>query len=145
MQSGYVEALQIQRNREQSFEDVQSVELEEGKGIIWDCHAMGGEKQIALISASAKIWTVTQEIQGLCLARFQENIVTEGLNYALLNQGDILKTKAAMIEITAYSKRCFPECRLIQQNQPCELKMGIRFAKVVQSGRVQVGDKIWKK
>ncbi|WP_312649132.1 MOSC domain-containing protein [Aminipila sp.] len=144
MQSGYVEALQIQRNRELSFENVQFVELEEGKGIIGDCHAMGGEKQIALISSNAKIWTVTQEIEGLCLARFQENIVTEGLNYAYLNQGDILKTNAATIEVTAYSKRCFLECRLIQENQPCELKIGIRFAKVVQSGRIQVGDKIWK-
>lgn len=142
MQSGFVESLQIQRKRDLPFESVPYIELEAGKGIAGDCHALGGEKQIALISSKAKQWIAAQESEGLCFLKFQENIVTRGIDFTLLAEGDMLITDHAVIEIAAYSKRCFPECKLKQNNQPCGLKWGTRFGKVLQSGKIQTGDRI---
>lgn len=142
MQSGYVESLQVQRKKGQPFERVLFAELEEGKGIIGDCHALGGEKQIALISSESKQWISKQESEGLCFHKFQENIVTQGIDFTLLNEGDILTTDHAAIEIGPYTKRCFPECILRQTDHPCLLTSGTRFGKVKKSGKIQTGDQI---
>lgn len=142
MQSGYVESLQIQRKRETPFHRVSSIGLEAGKGMKGDCHALGGETQIAFLSSKAKQWIREQESEGLCFLKFKENIVTQGIDYSLLNPGDILIINHAVIEIGAYAKRCFPECILRQNNQPCELQSGARFGKVLKSGKIQVGDRI---
>ncbi|MFW6676269.1 MOSC domain-containing protein [Lacrimispora sp. AGF001] len=142
MQSGYVESLQIQRKKGQPFECVTFVELEAGKGIVGDCHALGGEKQIALISSKSKQWIRKQEKEGLCFRKFQENIVTQGIDYTRLNEGDILIIDHAAIEIGTYTKRCFPECTLRQTDRPCVLTSGTCFGKVKKSGKIQTGDQI---
>lgn len=143
MQSGWIEALQIQRHKGNPFEQVKEVELLVDKGIVGDCHC-GGDKQITLISSQAKHWINFQEPEGLCISRFQENIVTQGIDYYKLNIGDILITQNSKIEISAYSKRCFPECKRIQDKLSCELKIGTAFAKVLQSGNIQLSDQIWE-
>lgn len=142
MQSGYVESLQIQRKKGQPFECVTWVELEAGKGIAGDCHALGGEKQIALISSESKQWIRIQEKEGLCFRKFQENIVIQGMDFARLNEGDILFTEHAAIEIGTYTKRCFPECILRQTDRPCVLTRGTCFGKVIKSGKIQIGEHI---
>ncbi|MDK2967184.1 hypothetical protein [Lacrimispora sp.] len=144
MQSGYVESLKIQRKKGQPFESVPFIELLEGKGIKEDCHALGGDKQIALISSNSKQWISKQESEGLCFRKFQENIVTKGIDYTLLHEGDILVTDHAAIEIGLYAKRCFPECILRQTDHPCELTLGTSFGKVKKSGKIQAGDQIWQ-
>lgn len=144
MQLGYVESLQIQRKKELPFESVSCIALEAGKGITGDCHSLGGEKQIALISSKAKQWLTEQVLQGICFLKFQENIVTQGIDYSLLTEGDKLIIDHVQIEIAAYTKRCFPECILKQDNLPCELKVGIRFGKVLQAGKIQIGDRVFQ-
>lgn len=142
MQTGYVKELKIQRNKGIPFENVEFVELIDKQGIVGDCHAIGGEKQIALVSSEIKQWVQEQEKEGLCLSKFQANIETEGIDYSLLNQGDILKTNDVVIQITLYSKHCYENCRLIQERQPCKLRQGTVFAKVLQSGKLNIGDEI---
>lgn len=142
MQSGFIKNLQIQKEKNGPFEIVTSIELEAGKGIVGDCH-FGGKKQIALISSKAKKWIISQEHEGLCLLRFKENIEIEGIDYSILNVGDMLKTDDTVIEISAFGKTCFSECSRIKNKLPCELKTGVGFAQVVKGGRVQNGDRIW--
>lgn len=135
--------LHLQRKKELPFENVQSLELVAGKGIVGDCHCLGGEKQVALIMQEAKNWIVGQESEGLCFSRYHENIVTQGLDYSLLKEGNILKTNHTSIEISSISKRCFSECKLAQKNQICQLKTSSKFAKVIISGNIQLGDRIY--
>lgn len=141
MQSGHVELLQIQRERGLPFERVMSIELIINKGIAGDCHALGGEKQIAIISKEAKYRLENQEIDGLCFQRFKENMVVEGIEFDLLKTGDVLTTKHVMIEITSYTKRCHKEC-LVRQKKVCTLKSQIIFGKVLQSGNIMLGENI---
>lgn len=145
MQSGLIVIIKIQRQKGFPFELVQSIVVEAGKGIVGDCHCDGGDKQIALISSETKAWMAEQEAQGLCFSRFQENIETKGIDYSHLSSGNILRTEHTLIEITENSKRCFPECRRIQDKLPCDLKTGTAFAKVVQSGMIQVGERLMDK
>ena len=143
MQSGRIEQLQIQRQKGFPFERVPSVIVEAGNGILGDCHCTGGEKQITLISHETIGWLEEQELPGLCFSRFQGNVVTKGINYTQLSVGNVLNSEAATLEIIQYSKRCFPECRRIQEKLSCELSKGIAYAKVIQSGKLQEGDCIW--
>lgn len=143
MQSGYVESLQVQREKGFSFEKVFMIELDAGKGIKGDCHSLGGQKQIALLSSNAKRWMEAQEIKGLCFSKFQENIVIQKMNFSILTQGVIMATEQAKIKIIPYTKQCFAECKRVRDKLPCDLKAEIRFATVVQPGIMQVGERIW--
>ena len=119
------------------------MELHAGSGIAGDCHFLNNEKQIALLSSNARDWMAAQEVKGLCFSRMQENILIKKINFSELTQGVILNTEDAKIEILKYSKKCFAECDLVKDALPCELKLNIRFAKVILSGTVHVGDRIW--
>lgn len=143
MQSGYVESLQIKRKKGFSFEKVFLIQLDAGKGIKGDCHSLGGEKQIALLSSNAKRWVEEQEIKGVCFSRFQENIVIQKMDFLSLTQGVILETEHTKLEIISYTKQCFIECIRVKDKLPCELSTDIRFAKVVRSGIIQIGERIW--
>lgn len=143
MQFGYIEALQIQREKGCPFEKVQSIELYAGRGVVGDCHSLSGEKQIALISTKAREWMKAQAVKGLCFSKFQENILINSMDFPALKQGTVLNTDCAKLEIIAFSKRCFQECSLVKGALPCKLKADIRFAKVIQSGTVQLGARIW--
>lgn len=142
MQLGYVELLQIQRERGLPFERVMSIELVEGMGIVGDCHAKGGDKQVAILSNEAKQEIETQELSGLCYQKFQENIVIEGMKFDLLKERDHLIVDDVIVELSSYAKRCFPECLLRQRGEECQLKSQIVFGKVVHSGMIRIGDKI---
>jgi MOSC domain-containing protein YiiM len=140
-----VAALQLQRERGLPFECVMSMELVANKGIVGDCHALGGEKQIAIISKEAKRRIDNQKITGICYQRFQENMVIDGIEFDLLNAGDILVVNDVKIEVSSYTKRCFPECLLSQKKEDCHLKSQIRFATVLQSGKITVSDNVIQK
>lgn len=142
MQSGHVELLQIQRERGLPFERVMSIQLIINKGIVGDCHALGGEKQIAIISQEAKHRLENQEIDGLCFRRFKENMVVVGIEFDLIKTGDVLTTKHVKLEITSHTKRCHEECLLRQKKKVCALKSQIIFGKVLQSGNIKLGENI---
>ena len=143
MQEGFIEELLIQREKGYPFEKVLSMELCKDRGIVGDWHSLSDEKQIALISLKVKDWMKEQAVKGLCFSRFQENILLNSLEFSELKQGVVLKTEYAKIEVILYTKRCFSECSLVKDALPCELREGIRFAKVIQSGSVHIGDRIW--
>lgn len=142
MQTGYIEKLQIQREKKGPYEVVPSVNLENGQGITEDCHYGGGDKQITFVSAHIMQQIKSQEVPGLCFSRFQGNIITRGIDYSGLTVGDILITENTQLEISAYSKQCFPECKRLQQGLSCELTYGIAFARVLQTGMIQTGERI---
>lgn len=143
MQVGYVEALQIQREKGCRFEQVESIELHVGRGIVDDCHYLNSDKQVALLSSKTKEWIGEQLVKGLCFSKFQENILIRALDFSELSQGVTLITENVVLEITEYSKKCFAECDLGKASLPCVLKEEIRFANVIQAGHIQVGERIW--
>lgn len=103
-----------------------------------------GDKAISLLDNNAYIEIVKENYRGLCMKRFYGNLVTQDLDYKTLNQGDILNIGEASIEITQVGKSCFEGCELVEQKIRCPLKQNCAFAKVLQPGKIQRGNKLEK-
>ena len=76
---------------------------------------------------------------GLCTARFNAELITEGLDYAELKAGSRLFVGGAELEITEAGKRCFDECPLRQAGESCPLPRSCAFARVVTGAVVRAG------
>jgi cyclic pyranopterin phosphate synthase len=109
-------------------------------GMLGDCHALGGERQLTLISKSAKDWLNSSEIKGLCFEKFHENMEIEEMSLETLKDHAKLKIGEAVLELSPVRKKCYPElCKLTQEGTVCLLLQEVRFAKVINSGAVAVG------
>ncbi|MDD6807303.1 MAG: hypothetical protein PUD72_02475 [Oscillospiraceae bacterium] len=132
----------LQIKTDEGKKNVEYLELIQNHGIKGDKKANGGDRQICLADESALLTYMEKNI-GLCTKRFMPNITTSGLNYNMLNAGDLLKINSVIIEISSYEKRCFPECSLVQCGKQCEIKNACAFGKVISGGTIKTGDEIF--
>lgn len=109
------------------------------KGIDGDKNAKGGQKQISLLPSSVRRMISDNDIDGLCIKRYRENITYSGEN---LIKGKTYKIGHAKIIISQINKVCFPECRNIIDNLNCPLVENAIFAKIIKTGGVSVNDDI---
>lgn len=121
---------------------LQSATLRANMGMEGDFHADGGERQLSLLSSEAIQWMRMQTEPGLCFARFKENLRFNGLPMERLRVGTRLKAGETILEISGESKHCHPECPLFSGGHACRLSAQSLFARVVQGGRIEVGNKI---
>jgi len=122
---------------------LEKVRLIKDCGMHGDYHATGGERQITLISLKAKEWMHSQEIKGLCFAKFHENIVIKDIILEDLPQQGRLKIGEVVLELSPIRKKCFPElCDLDRSRSECMLVQEVRFAKVITGGDIAVGMEI---
>jgi len=111
------------------------LELIAEQGIVGDCHADGGLRQISLLTTEQKNWMEQQEVKGFCFAKFRENILLE--TEVGLQVGDRLQLGEAVIELTENRKVCHEElCAMAKRDIPCLLSGGCLFAAVLQSGMI---------
>jgi MOSC domain-containing protein YiiM len=107
-------------------------------GIEGDAYAGPGDRQVVFFEAAARKALEAAEQQGLCYARFHENIRVEGLELGALAAGDRLEMGSAVVEITSVSKRCYAECSL--SSGECHIRGRVAFGRVTRGGVVAVGD-----
>lgn len=115
-------------------------ELWAGVGLVGDASAGREDRQVSLLDGA--LLPGLRQLGGLCTARFDANLITEGLDYALLCPGTRLLVGAARIEITAQGKRCFDECSIRQRGARCPLPDHCAFARVLVGGEIAVNDEI---
>ena len=112
--------------------------LIKGRGIAEDTKAAGGERQVAFSDVDAG------RDGGLCGARYQANLVIEGLDFSALQVGTHLRVGEAVLLIRILGKRCFPECPLVQEGRtPCYLNAHCGFLSVEEEGTCHVGDEVF--
>lgn len=122
---------------------LEQVRLIRDCGMHGDYHGTGGDRQITLISQRAKDWMESEEIKGLCFAKFHENIVIKDIILNDLPQQTRLKIGEAVLELSPIRKKCFPDlCELDQSREECLLVQEVRFAKVITGGDIAVGMEI---
>lgn len=122
---------------------LEQVRLMKDCGMHGDYHAIGGDRQITLISQKAKDWMESQETKGLCFAKFHENIVIQDIILDDLSKQARLKIGEVVLELSPIRKECFPElCELDQSISECLLVQEVRFAKVITGGNIAVGMEI---
>ncbi len=111
--------------------------LEECLGVVGD-HRSAKDGSVSLLSGEAA--EAVRASGGLCTERFMGNIVTQGLEYSLLNVGERLSFGACQLEITRVGKRCYDSCAIRREGETCPLPKSCAFARVVRGGEVRTGD-----
>ena len=107
-------------------------------GIEGDAYAGPGDRQVVFFEAGAREALEAAEHEGLCYARFHENIRVEGLELDALAPGDRLGMGSAVVEITSVAKRCYAECSLSPGE--CHIRGRVAFGRVTRGGVVALGD-----
>lgn len=112
---------------------------------ITEClHAEPDDAPRQLSLADGAALRAAREAGGLCSARFEANLHTEGLDYHALRVGERLTAGEALLEITQTDKRCFAECALYREGRRCQLPGNVAFARVLRGGAIHKGDVLRK-
>jgi hypothetical protein len=96
------------------------------------------ERPVSLMSLASRQGVDQAELRGLCYARFKADITLDC--EAMPEKGTIIGNDALMLGILPEGKQCWPECTLFQNNLPCPLINGVRYAWVEKAGMLCLGD-----
>lgn len=111
-------------------------------GLEGDAHAGFAHRQVSLI-AMEDIKTAREKLPELRPGSFAENLTVEGIDLGASTIGARLKVGEALLEITQIGKECHTKCAIYHTTGDCIMpKKGI-FCKVLEGGRVAVGDSIY--
>ncbi|AEF94505.1 MOSC domain containing protein [Desulfotomaculum nigrificans CO-1-SRB] len=111
-------------------------------GFEGDAHVGNWHRQVSLL-AMESIEKMRQMGLNVGPGDFAENLTTEGIDLVSLPVGTKLKIgDSALGEVTQIGKECHTRCAIYYQAGDCVMpKEGI-FIKVLQGGKVKVGDNI---
>jgi len=96
------------------------------------------DRPVSMMSLSARQTVDTAELRGLCFERFQADITIECDQ--MPEKGAIIKAENLALGILQEGKTCWPECHLFQENLPCPLREGVRYAWVEAPGTLCLGN-----
>ena len=120
-----------------------------GLGMEGDIYDRGGDRQLSLLCLETRQWMDTlvkmdfeSSIDGLCLSKYRENILLDGIRPDELVPGFRLKTGEVLLEISDIPKRCFKECTFLSNGRKCFLAGQYLFAKVIHGGSIKAGSRI---
>ena len=110
-------------------------------GIEGDAHGGFAHRQVSLIAAE-DIETMREKLPDLEPGSFAENLTTEGFDLSALAIGDRVRVGECLLEISQIGKECHTKCQVFYKTGDCIMpKKGI-FCRVIEGGRVEVGDEI---
>jgi len=124
------------------------VEIDEGNflknfGLEGDAYSeVGTEKQVPVFFDEGRTSLEDEPFPGLCFSRFLETIRIKGMKADSFRTNDIVQIGEAVLQISKIRKKCYPECKIIQDNRHCALSRDVRFCKVLYSGKIRKGDKV---
>ena len=119
--------------------------LEKDFGLIGDCYSGSGDSNkqlVILLSKDRKDIEENYSNIGICTRRFKENLLIDDISLEEIKIGTKVRIGESTVEIKSLGKRCFAECDLVKEQSICPLKEGAIFAKVIQSGKIQVNDSV---
>ncbi len=139
---GRIRAISVSEEKGTRKVNVPQAELKVDCGIVGDAHAGNWHRQVSLL-AFESIEKMTAAGADVSPGDFAENITTEGLDLLALSLGGKLRLGDSVeIEITQFGKKCHSHCEIFQQVGDCIMPREGIFAKVIEPGRISVGDAI---
>lgn len=136
--------IKVKRKKGGPSEVVAQGNLIEGLGLEGDIFAGKGNKQISLFDDHARKVNGDSKKDGFCINRFSENILIKDFQVESLRNESKLAIGEAIIQITQVGKECHKECPVFSGASLCDLSDKVVYAKVIKSGKIHVGDKIYK-
>lgn len=137
---GRIRAISVSKEKGTPKTNVPKAELKADHGIAGDAHAGAGRRQISLLAVESieKMLAAGAKVSP---GDFAENITTEGIDLTALSVGDKLCIgQAVEVEITQLGKKCHNRCAIYEQVGDCIMPREGIFARVVEAGRIKVGD-----
>lgn len=132
----------IKKEKSSKREKIEEAYFKKDLGLFGDIKSQGGDIQVSILSFKDRDCIEKNPSKAICMNRFHENITIEGLESVDLDLGHTLKIGETIVEITSVGKACFEECSLFKSGEKCLLSRGTIFAKVIESGKVKVGDNV---
>jgi len=128
--------------KEPRVEIVEGIFLE-NYGLEGDAYSVTGvEKQVTLFFDEARDSLAHEPYEGLCFKRFLETIRIKGFQAVDFKTGTNIKLGEALFQVSQSRKKCYSECKIIQDSRHCALSTDVRFCKVLQTGIVRKGDRV---
>ena len=125
---------------------VPSAVFKEEFGVEEDGHAgLLDKRQVSLLS-----WERIQE-KNFCRKKttdrlrpgdFAENITTQGLDLSSVKLGDLFQIGEVTLKVSQIGKKCHLHCEIYKKIGDCIMPREGIFARVIQGGKVRVGDPI---
>jgi len=139
----YVSEIYICKVKKQPRCEIETGFFIENFGLEGDAYSkIGTEKQVTLFFDESRDFLDKEPYPGLCFSRFLETIRIGGMNPEKLVAGTRIQIGAAVFTVSTKKKKCYPECRIIQDNRVCALSKDVRFCKILISGKIRKGDKV---
>ena len=110
-------------------------------GMEGDAHAGSWHRQVSLISAD-KIEEFRSRGADVAYGAFGENLVVEGIDFRSLAVGTLLRCGDVLLEMTQIGKECHTHCAIYHQVGDCIMPREGVFARVLEGGIIQVGDRM---
>jgi MOSC domain-containing protein YiiM len=111
-------------------------------GLKADAHGGPWHRQVSLLAMES---IRKMQAKGLTVGPgdFAENICTEGLDLPALPIGTKIKIGVgSLLEVTQIGKVCHTRCAIFYQAGDCVMPREGIFARVLQGGKIKVGDEI---
>ncbi|MBU1670199.1 MAG: MOSC domain-containing protein [Actinobacteria bacterium] len=122
--------------------DVGTCELLEEHGLRGDAHARDWHRQVSLLALES-IDKMRDAGLDVSPGDFAENLTIEGLDVKSLPVGTRLSVGGGvLLEITQIGKECHERCAIYYQAGDCVMPREGVFARVLEGGKVSVGDKV---
>jgi len=142
MLKGKLIAIQYSEQKGLPKRTVESGNLIKDFGLEGDRHAGKGLRQVSLLALGSAKEMKEMNGTGICTARFAENFTTQGIDIWKLPVGSKLKIGETLLEITQIGKGCHQGCQIRKRGETCILIRQVVFARVLQGGKISVGDEI---
>ena len=110
-------------------------------GIQGDAHAGNWHRQVSLLGAE-KISAFNEKGAGVQPGAFGENLVVEGFDFRALPVGTLLRCGPVLLEMTQIGKECHSHCEIFKKMGDCIMPREGVFARVLEPGRISVGDEM---
>ncbi len=110
-------------------------------GIENDAHAANWHRQVSLLSAD-RIAEFNTKGANVFDGAFGENLIVSGIDFKSLPIGTKFTCKNVILELTQIGKECHTKCQIYHKMGECIMPTEGVFAKVLQGGKIAVGDEL---
>ena len=138
---GIIKAICISEEKGTLKKNIDECMLIENFGLENDAHA-GSERQVSLLSYEIENAFFEKNELDLEAGVFGENLLVSGFDFKKMAIGTKLKCGDVVLEITQIGKECHTGCNIREKTGDCIMPREGVFAKVVNGGKIKVGDEM---
>ena len=111
-----------------------------GKGLKGDRY-FGSKIEVVMLPYTSRLEVDNSKEDGLCFERFLETLSVDFNDYKA-KIGDVLVIGEAEFKVVSLGKRCFPECKILQNGKTCALAKETVYLDIIKSGSISLNDEV---